>query len=63
MKKKFKQPSAEQTKKKLKKLAQASKRKAMLEDGAYDGRYREKRVVDKKFKKPKHKKKIVDDSE
>lgn len=53
--KKFKLPSDKETKKKLKSLKRGSKREAMINDGAYDGRFREKSVVEKKHKKPKYK--------
>ena len=58
--KKFKLPSAEKTKERLTKLGKASKRKAMVAEGLYDGRFRTKTIVDPKFKKPKHKKSIFE---
>jgi hypothetical protein len=50
---------------KKKKLPKLNKRKAlresMVEQGAYDGRFREKVVTLKKHKKVKHKHKIYED--
>lgn len=51
----------DQIKEKLKKLKKAEHRKNLLEARVYDGRYRQRVITDKRFKKPKHKKRIFDD--
>lgn len=44
--------------KRLKSIKQTAHREALMAAGAYDGRFRQRSVEDKRFKKPKHKLKI-----
>jgi hypothetical protein len=49
------------TKEQLIKIERSKHRRELVAAGVYDGRFRQRTVIDKRFKQPKHKLQIIED--